>query len=183
MRRLHLATAAGASVLALALAWPAAAQVEPLQGDVPPADLSAFILPIEATIVDLDGGTRTTESTTEVTISLEADVFFDFDESALLADARAELDEVADQLAEAGVDAVAIGGHTDSVGDDDYNQRLSEERAAAVEAHLAERLGDVRFEVEGFGATQPIAANETDDGEDYPEGRALNRRVEIRYVP
>jgi outer membrane protein OmpA-like peptidoglycan-associated protein len=67
-------------------------------------------------------------------------------------------------------------------GTDDYDQRLSERRAAAVRAFLSDHLDGVRMTMEGFGATQPVAPNETEDGDDNPEGRALNRRVEISYA-
>lgn len=160
---------------------PAAAQVTPLE--TVPADLSAFILPIESTIVALEAGTSTTTSVEEVSITLEADVFFDFDEADLRPEAEDLLADVADQIAEAEVTELSIGGHTDSVGTDDYNQDLSERRAEAVESFLASRLDGVSFETRGFGAEQPVAPNETEDGDDFPEGRAQNRRVELRYTP
>ncbi len=173
-------------VAALTLAAGSAAAVAGAQdtaGDGEVLAIERTILDIEATIVDLDAGTRTSESTEEITIALEADVFFDFDEAELLPDAVDALADVADELEDAGVTEVAIGGHTDAVGSDDYNQQLSERRASAVENYLAGELDDVDFLTEGFGADQPVAANETEDGEDFPEGRALNRRVEIRYAP
>lgn len=140
-----------------------------------------FIRDIEATIVDIDAGTATTESAVETTIRLEADVFFDFDQDRLRPDAESSLTDVAQQIRDDGATRLQIGGHTDSVGDDAYNQALSERRAAAVEAFLGQQLGGVRTSAQGFGATQPIAPNEIESGEDNPEGRAQNRRVEITY--
>lgn len=145
-------------------------------------DIEATVLNVEATIIDLEGGTRTTESPDEVTVALDADVFFDFDESALRDDALAALDDLITQMDSAGVDEVTITGHTDDVGTDTYNQELSEDRAQAVEAYLADHLGGVHLRSEGRGADDPIAPNQTGNGEDYPEGRALNRRVEITYA-
>jgi outer membrane protein OmpA-like peptidoglycan-associated protein len=167
---------------AIAAASPVAAQESPVS-DVSSfvLDVEATVLDIEATILDLDSGTATTESTEETTITLDADVFFDFDKHDLRRDARDTLAGVAEQISADGATQLHIGGHTDAKGDNDYNQRLSERRAAAVEAFLADHLDGVRMTTEGFGETQPVAPNETPDGEDNPDGRALNRRVDITY--
>jgi outer membrane protein OmpA-like peptidoglycan-associated protein len=143
--------------------------------------VEATILPLRATISDLDGGTATTESTEDITVTLEADVFFDFDESDLRSDALDTLTEVAEQIDADGATEVHISGHTDSVGDAPYNQALSEDRAESVEAFLAGELDGVSFTTEGHGADHPVAPNETEDGDDFEEGRARNRRVEITY--
>jgi len=75
-----------------------------------------------------------------------------------------------------------IHGHTDSVGDAQSNLTLSRRRAEAVRAELVRLLGatSVSFEVRGFGEARPVAPNRV-DGRDNPEGRARNRRVEIRF--
>ena len=181
MRRLLLPAVV---VLAAGTTSPAAAQADPVR-DVAPfiLDVEATILDVEATIVDVDAGTATTETTEETTITLDADVFFDFDEHALRPDARDTLAGVATQIRDDGATELHIGGHTDAKGDGDYNQRLSERRAMAVESFLAGHLDGVRMTTEGFGERQPVAANETPDGDDNPDGRALNRRVEITYPP
>lgn len=73
---------------------------------------------------------------------------------------------------------VDVNGHTDSVGDDNSNFRLSERRALSVANYLGSQGVDTRrFSVLGFGETQPIASNATE------AGRAQNRRVEIQLVP
>ena len=77
--------------------------------------------------------------------------------------------------------AVAVYGHTDSIGSMASNQQLSEARAEAVAAVIRASRPDLRLDVRGYGETQPIAPNET-AGKDNPAGRAENRRVEIRYV-
>ncbi|TGY89882.1 OmpA family protein [Marinicauda algicola] len=88
------------------------------------------------------------------------------------------LNDVADVLQTYPATYVDIIGHTDSVGSAEYNQTLSERRASSVASALIQRgvLSD-RLYVAGMGETMPIASNETD------EGRAANRRVEIRIAP
>ncbi len=88
------------------------------------------------------------------------------------------LDSVALVLEEYDQTLVAVAGHTDSVGSDSYNHKLSERRAAAVADYLRSKgVKDARIEVIGFGETLPVADNNT------PEGRAQNRRVELTLVP
>ncbi|MEL0451494.1 OmpA family protein, partial [Klebsiella pneumoniae] len=74
---------------------------------------------------------------------------------------------------------IVVAGHTDSIGNDKSNQQLSLKRAEAVRDWMRD-TGDVPescFAVQGYGASRPVASNET------PEGRAQNRRVEISLVP
>ena len=113
--------------------------------------------------------------------NVDADVLFDFDESAVTSEGEAILAEAAEDLREAAEgETVAIAGHTDSLGSDAYNQELSEQRAAAVEKVLSDALSgaDIDFESAGHGAERPVARNEI-AGADNPGGRAMNRRVEI----
>lgn len=112
------------------------------------------------------------------TITLSDSVLFDFDKSTLRPEAGAVLDSLAAALDRAGVTAASIGGHTDSVGSDSYNQTLSEKRAAAVVDALRSRSVAAALDSTGFGESQPVAPNEL-DGADNPAGRQLNRRVEI----
>ncbi|MFI9555053.1 OmpA family protein [Nonomuraea endophytica] len=120
------------------------------------------------------------------TIGLRTDVLFAFDEATLGARAAAVLDEVAEETrrrADPAKPPVAIVGHTDTKGDDAYNQTLSVRRAEAVKEYLAARLGaDYRYVTEGKGESTPIAKNDKPGGADNPEGRARNRRVEISYT-
>ena len=113
--------------------------------------------------------------------NVNADVLFDFDESAVTSKGAAVLAETAEELRETAEGAtVSIDGHTDSLGSDAYNQELSEQRAAAVEKVLSDELSDadIDFESAGHGADRPVARNEI-SGADNPGGRAMNRRVEI----
>ena len=118
-----------------------------------------------------------------VTLDLAGDILFDFDSAEIRADAAAELAKVAHVLRQKAADQILLVGHTDSVGKDDYNQRLSLERAAVVMNWLYEREGipAALMSAKGLGSSQPVAHNTRPDGSDDPQGRAKNRRVEIEF--
>ena len=121
------------------------------------------------------------ETPTEVRVEMAADVLFDFDKADLLPKADETLQKAADFIREKAKDgAVRIEGHTDAKGNDAYNQKLSERRAASVKNwFVAHGLNNVKFSTEGFGAKKPIAPNTKPDGSDDPDGRQKNRRVEL----
>lgn len=114
-------------------------------------------------------------------ITLQDGVLFDFDKADVRPDASGTLDALADLMNELGVPAAEVGGHTDAIGSDSYNQDLSERRAEAVVAALTERKVTATLDAVGYGETAPVAANEI-NGADNPAGRQLNRRVEI-FIP
>ncbi|CAN5585356.1 OmpA family protein [soil metagenome] len=124
------------------------------------------------------GAVRTPDG---LVVTLPETVLFDFDEAVVRPDAAATLDQVAQVLVFYDQADIEIHGHTDSRGDDAYNQELSERRAQAVADNLGGRPGidPGRLEARGFGEARPVAANETADGGDDPDGRQRNRRVEI----
>ena len=110
------------------------------------------------------------------------DILFEFGRAELTYDAEAKVRDIADVLDRPGVRGrtIAVEGHTDSIGSDDYNQRLSERRAQAVADSLASSgIPDGRMRVRGLGEKYPIAPNQTAGGQDDPAGRAKNRRVEV----
>jgi OOP family OmpA-OmpF porin len=111
--------------------------------------------------------------------SLTLQLEFASGQSAILAEFETELQRAADFIRSYPESRVRIEGHTDSVGSDAVNQRLSAERADSVRRHLAERYGVAggRIEARGFGETRPVASNAT------PEGRRQNRRVVVTVVP
>lgn len=101
-------------------------------------------------------------------------VNFAFDSADLTSEAKKNLDAVAEVFIEFPDTELMIEGHTDSVGDDTYNMKLSKRRADAVVAYLKSRgVAGNRFKVEAFGETRPRFENDT------KEGQAKNRRVEI----
>lgn len=106
---------------------------------------------------------------------------FDFDKSNIKAEFAPVLDEAARILQDNPTVKVLVEGHTDSRGTDAYNQRLSERRATAVKRYLASKgVAADRLEVVGRGESQPVAPNTTPSGTDNPEGRAMNRRAELK---
>jgi outer membrane protein OmpA-like peptidoglycan-associated protein len=105
-------------------------------------------------------------------------VNFDFDKAVIRSDARPILDQAVETLKEHGAIAITVEGHTDSVGTDEYNQRLSVRRATAVRDYLGGHGIDAsRMSVVGQGESKPVASNKTSDG------RAQNRRVELLVTP
>ena len=115
-------------------------------------------------------------------ITLEDGILFDFGKSDIRPDAAQTLSTLATVLNNAKVPTAHIYGHTDSVSDEAFNQKLSEDRANAVKNELSKDGVSATLDATGYGETKPIAPNENPDGSDNPAGRALNRRVEI-YIP
>ena len=110
-------------------------------------------------------------------VTFAADAFFDFDKSVLKPEGRAKLDDLTSKMSGLNLEVIIAVGHTDSVGTDSYNQRLSIRRSEAVKAYLVSKgVEKNRVYTEGKGEKQPVADNKT------TEGRAKNRRVEIEVV-
>lgn len=114
----------------------------------------------------------------DLILSMPSGITFATNSSSVQPEFRPTLDKVADVLDRYNQTYVDVYGHTDSTGSDAYNQALSERRADAVAQYLTMRgVESARLEALGYGKTQPIADNNT------VEGRAQNRRVEIKVVP
>ncbi|MBP6898283.1 MULTISPECIES: outer membrane protein OmpA [Pseudacidovorax] len=110
-------------------------------------------------------------------VTFAADAFFDFDKSVLKPEGRAKLDDLVSKIKGINLEVIIAVGHTDSIGTDAYNQKLSVRRAEAVKAYLVSKgIERNRVYTEGKGEKQPVADNRT------KEGRAKNRRVEIEVV-
>ena len=104
-------------------------------------------------------------------------VNFDFDRAEIRPASRPILDQAASRLRQCGSERLRVEGHTDSIGADAYNQDLSQRRARAVRDYLVSRgVNGGRISAAGLGEAKPIASNDT------PEGRFLNRRVEVRFL-
>ena len=110
-------------------------------------------------------------------VSFAAEALFDFDKSAVKPEGKAALDELLVKLQGMNTEVMITVGHTDSVGSDAYNQKLSLRRADAVKAYLVSKGVEAsRVYTEGKGETQPVADNKT------AAGRAQNRRVTVEVV-
>lgn len=110
-------------------------------------------------------------------VTYAADAFFDFDKAVVKPEGKAKLNELANALSGMDIEVIVAVGHTDWIGTDKYNQKLSERRANAVKAYLVSQgVPAEKIFTEGKGKSQPIASNKT------KEGRAKNRRVEIEVV-
>lgn len=140
--------------------------VEPIE----PGSVSISQLKSDLGAIAIKGGTL---------VRLPGDILFDFDKADIRADAEATLGQLADLIRRTDPAGVSIVGHTDSKGDDAYNQDLSVRRAQAVAGWLAKDAAGPLFETSGVGETQPVASNENADGTDNPANRQLNRRVDV----
>ena len=110
-------------------------------------------------------------------VSFSADALFDFDKAVLKPEGKGKLDDLTSKLQGINLEVIIAVGHTDSVGTDGYNQKLSIRRAESVKAYLQSKgIEANRIYTEGKGESQPVADNKS------AAGRAQNRRVEIEVV-
>lgn len=107
-------------------------------------------------------------------IMISLNVEFDIDKYDIRDGYNQDIKRVADFMTQYPEAVAVIEGHTDNTGDFDYNQKLSEKRAESIRQYLIEKFGieSARLRAAGYGETNPIAANDTEDG------RQKNRRVE-----
>lgn len=109
-----------------------------------------------------------------IKVTFDSGLLFDFDSAALRDNAEENLSEFAESMEDFEDTNILIVGHTDSRGDEDYNQNLSERRSTSAADYLIQRgINDSRIMTTGKGESEPVASNETE------EGRQQNRRVEV----
>ena len=159
--------------------WTPATAAKDCDGALKPvaAPVAAPAAPAPAPAVTPAQAPKPVVAPTSEKVTYAADAFFDFDKSVLKPEAKAKLDDLVSKTGGINLEVIIAVGHTDSVGTDAYNQKLSVRRAEAVKAYLVSKgLEKNRVYTEGKGKKQPIADNKT------AEGRAKNRRVEIEVV-
>ena len=123
-------------------------------------------------------GVSVTRVGDSIILNMPGNITFATDSSNISADFYQVLDSVALVINEFEKTYVDVIGHTDSTGKAEYNQQLSVARASSVARYLeSQKVVPQRVNTQGMGQNAPIASNDT------PEGRALNRRVEIRLTP
>jgi len=107
-------------------------------------------------------------------------IFFDYNLATLRSNSKHELNKLFDFMKGNSDVKIVVSGHTDAIGNDDYNLRLSKDRAQAVVDYLVRNgITSSRLTAVGYGETRPIARNENADNSDNAIGRQLNRRIEI----
>lgn len=110
-------------------------------------------------------------------------VLFEFNSSTLTKRAEKTVDFLYNYMKDNTDSKIGIYGHTDALGNDGYNQNLSNERAKSVRSYLHSKgISNSRMEYKGYGESSPIAPNKTENGDDNPKGRAENRRVEFKII-
>ncbi len=125
-----------------------------------------------------NSGVSVTRNGNEIILNMPSNTTFASDQDVLNAQFYPVLNSVAIVLNKYPKTLLDVDGHTDSTGDEGYNQALSERRAVSVARYLNSRQVDARrLQIIGFGETRPIADNSSDSG------RAANRRVEVRIAP
>ena len=114
----------------------------------------------------------------DLILNIPSGINFAYNSADVQPQFRRTLDQVSGVLSQYRDTYIDIYGHTDSTGSDEYNQTLSERRAISVADYLSGRgVQSARIGTRGYGKTQPIASNDTE------QGRATNRRVEVKIVP
>ena len=137
---------------------------------------------LASNVTSVSGATSITSDPTGFgfTIGLSGDYLFEFDEDTLTPKAQAALESVLTLHKDYHGTSIEVEGHTDSKGSNDYNLDLSKRRASSVERWFeAAGIDSSSITTKGYGETKPVAKNKK-AGQDFPQGRALNRRVDIR---
>ena len=177
---------AAAGALLLVGAGPAAAELPPgAKGEeIGSAQRQASVADLDRRVssLDLEGSVSELESEStdgdEQVLSLRSDILFAFGKADLTPTATKAIGDLVDEVPDGAT--IEVEGHTDSIGGDADNRELSKRRAQAVADAIAKERSDLSSTVTGKGESEPVEPN-TVGGEDNPEGRALNRRVEVRW--
>lgn len=118
------------------------------------------------------------------TVVVMNNIYFNFNEATILPESFQYIDDkIVTMMNKYATMVVEVSGHTDNVGNNDYNQKLSEQRAISVKNYLVSKgIATDRIETKGFGESKPIEPNQLPNGKDNPEGRKKNRRIEFKVL-
>jgi len=167
--------ASGACVVTSGIVHPDCAGAKPAPSPAKPAPTPAPARPADPA-KPTPPPAKPAPASVKQAVVIQADALFDFDKSVLRPDGRKSIDDALAKLKGVDVEMVIATGHTDSVGSDAYNQKLSERRAAAVKDYLVSKgIPAAKITTIGKGESQPVATNKT------AEGRQKNRRVDIEF--
>lgn len=150
--------------------------------EAPDLPVIRFPEAITITLPEITSDDVEVQETDDQTIyRISGTILFDFNRADLRPEALDVLEEIRAAIEDRGESGtIEIAGHTDAVGTAEYNYDLSVRRATGVALWFRERVpAEQDIQAVGYGETQPIAPNTTDDGTDDPTGRAQNRRVEV----
>ena len=110
-------------------------------------------------------------------------VEYDFNKATLRPSSSKTLNDLVEVMRMKNKMEIEIAGHTDNIGSDEHNLKLSQERADAVRNYLISKgIESNRIVAKGYGAEEPVARNTNPDGSDNPDGRQRNRRTEVRVI-
>jgi OOP family OmpA-OmpF porin len=110
-------------------------------------------------------------------------ILYDFNKATLRPESKVVLNNLVKILNDNPKIKIELGSHTDSIGSDAYNDKLSQERAQACVSYIiASGIKDDRIFAKGYGKRKPVAPNSLPDGKDNPDGRQMNRRTEFKVL-
>lgn len=168
------------TTLTFGVAVPVGADNGPSPGQPRVKPLKPRVVPLQPRVISIAPAQPAPNNFT-----VNSDVLFAFGSANLSPEAQGVLGNVVNQLKGLHAGTIAITGYTDSVGDPNYNQQLSQNRANSVQGFLQQAVGNssLTYQSSGQGEANPVQPNKTPDGKDNPVGRAANRRVTIAYTP
>ena len=141
-----------------------------------PAAPTAPAAPAQPTAPATPAAAAAAPKSVKQAVTIQAEALFDFDKSVLKPEGKKSIDDAIAKMKSIDVEIVIATGHTDSIGTDAYNQKLSERRATSVKEYMVSKgVPAAKVTTLGKGETQPVATNKT------KEGRAKNRRVDIEF--
>lgn len=141
----------------------------------PPKPVEPSTPPVEAPKAPVEPA-KPAPVSVKASITIQAEALFDFDKSVLKPAGKKSIDDAIAKMKQIDVEIIIATGHTDYIGTDAYNQKLSERRANAVKNYMVSQgIEAAKISTLGKGETQPVATNKT------AEGRAKNRRVDIEF--